>query len=128
MESLLNNSTNRMLVLLQNFFYFGSIENFSIFCGFIRAMAVKSVKQLFVLCKILAPFIYRLTTKPDIFGEVTLAISTRISLIAHHTQQIVLELLRCLENIDLSPLALEVDAEITPTNPIHYLDSTVDFL
>ena len=59
-----------MLVLLQNFFYFGSIENFSIFCGFIRAMSVKSVKQLFMLCKILAPFIYRLTTKPETFGEV----------------------------------------------------------
>jgi hypothetical protein len=72
--SFIDNRANKILVLLQLFFHYSSIENLNILPRFISDIRpLVSLQQLFFLCKLTGPFIYRLSSNtnlfPDIIGE-----------------------------------------------------------
>ena len=96
---MLDNLPNRGLCLMHNFFLYGTVENFAIYPNFIRcvhdsvlcvvlilprftscmrlcmsllssALAPTSIQQVYLACKLIAPFIYRINSKPELSVEI----------------------------------------------------------
>jgi len=78
--SFIDNRANKILVLLQLFFHYSSIENLGILPSFIRAVRpLQSLQQLFFLCKVTGPFIYRLSSNTTLLGEILVELFNGLS-------------------------------------------------
>jgi hypothetical protein len=75
-SSLLDNMVNRVLFLLHSFFHYGPLDAFRLYPAFLRNLlppitAIKgSLHMLYLACRLIGPFIGRLSTNADLFAEV----------------------------------------------------------
>ncbi|KAL6058560.1 Mediator of RNA polymerase II transcription subunit 23 [Balamuthia mandrillaris] len=110
--SLMSNSTNQTLLLLHNFFQFGSIEHFLIYPSFVRAMRVSSLHHVYLGCRLVAPFLYRVATNAELLDEIVVELFRALSKV----QQFLEEVADGWGNAALEDFA-----------PTHHLDVLVDF-
>eukprot|EP01119_Soliformovum_irregulare_P026240 TRINITY_DN9971_c0_g1_i4.p1 TRINITY_DN9971_c0_g1~~TRINITY_DN9971_c0_g1_i4.p1 ORF type:complete len:1004 (-),score=299.72 TRINITY_DN9971_c0_g1_i4:46-2610(-) len=67
----IDNRANKILLLLQLFFHYSSVENLRIVPSLIAAIKpVKSIQQLYFLCKMVGPFIYRIAGNGELLGQI----------------------------------------------------------
>jgi hypothetical protein len=72
-SSNVDNNPNKILVLMQQLLHYSSIDNTAIYPQFIREMKpFLTLQQLFWVVKLIAPFMYRISSNPILANEVHL--------------------------------------------------------
>jgi hypothetical protein len=113
-SSMLDNLPNRALCLMHNFFLYGTVENFAIYPNFIRALAPASIQQVYLACKLIAPFIYRINSKPELCVEIIIELYKSLATV--------------LDQNNAGTWAIGQEVPLDLLDPMNYLDTITDFL
>lgn len=113
-SSMLDNLPNRGLCLMHNFFLYGTVENFAIYPNFIRALAPTSIQQVYLACKLIAPFIYRINSKPELSVEIIIELYKSLASVLNQSTA--------------GTWTLGQGVPLDLLDPMNYLDTITDFL